>query len=120
MTPPPRIGNPERERAMEALGDHYAAGRLDHDEYAERLDAAASARTSADLADLFDDLPRPLNPLLSAEGRRAVAPPPRRRARVWPLAAALLLLAAVTGSPWPLVAALLLVVVSQHLRHRTG
>jgi len=105
---------------MEALADHYAAGRLDHDEYAERLDAAASARTAADLDDLFEDLPRPANPLLSSEGRRALTPPPRRRVRLWPLVAALVVLAAVADSPWPLVLALLVVVAVQHLRHRAG
>lgn len=64
-----RIGDAERERAASALADHYAAGRLDHDEYSERLDAIWTARTRADLDVLFADLPRLAAP----------EPPPRRR-----------------------------------------
>ncbi|WP_442939946.1 DUF1707 SHOCT-like domain-containing protein [Nocardioides sp. B-3] len=44
----PRIGDAERDVATARLGDHFAAGRLDHEEYDERLDAIWSARTSAD------------------------------------------------------------------------
>jgi hypothetical protein len=54
---PIRIGNAEREAAVRALGDHYAQGRLDQDEYEERVTAAYAARTSGDLAPLFEDLP---------------------------------------------------------------
>lgn len=64
-----RIGDAERDRAASALADHYAAGRLDHDEYSERLDAIWTARTRADLDVLFADLPRLAAP----------EPPPRRR-----------------------------------------
>lgn len=74
MTGEIRIGDVERERAGAALGDHYAAGRLDHSEYAERLDAIWTARTQADLDILFHDLPRLTQP----------EPPARRRGR-WPL-----------------------------------
>jgi Domain of unknown function (DUF1707)/TM2 domain len=55
---PIRIGNAEREAAVRALGDHYAQGRLDQEEYEERTTAAYAARTSDDLVPLFDDLPR--------------------------------------------------------------
>lgn len=58
MDPRLRIGEAERERATDELARHYAEGRLDHDEYSERLDAAWTARTGADLALLFTDLPR--------------------------------------------------------------
>jgi hypothetical protein len=64
-----RIGDAERERAAAVLGDHYAAGRLDHSEYAERLDAVWTARTRADLDVLFGDLPR-LVPEAPARQRR--------------------------------------------------
>lgn len=53
-----RIGNAEREAAVRALGEHYAQGRLDHEEYDERTTAAYAARTSDDLVPLFEDLPR--------------------------------------------------------------
>ena len=54
-----RISDSDRERAMADLAGHYADGRLDHEEYDERLDAIWTARTRADLAVLFSDLPRP-------------------------------------------------------------
>lgn len=52
-----RIGDADRERAQSTLGDHYAAGRLDHEEYSERLDRIWAARTRAELERLFTDLP---------------------------------------------------------------
>jgi Domain of unknown function (DUF1707)/TM2 domain len=58
--PPIRIGNDERQSAAHALGDHYAQGRLDTDEYEHRVSAAFVARTRADLDVLFADLPRPV------------------------------------------------------------
>ena len=45
-----RIGDADRERAQAILGDHYAAGRLDKDEYDQRLDQIWAARTRAELA----------------------------------------------------------------------
>lgn len=44
---------------MSALGDHFSQGRLDAGEYEDRIMAAYAARTSADLGQLFADLPRP-------------------------------------------------------------
>jgi hypothetical protein len=60
-----RIGDAEREGATTRLNDHFAAGRLDHEEYAERLDAIWSARTRADLDQLFWDLPRTPAPVVA-------------------------------------------------------
>ncbi|MCI2419114.1 DUF1707 domain-containing protein [Saccharopolyspora sp. K220] len=59
-----RIGDPERERAMRLLGEHFSAGRLEVHEYDERCQQAAVARFSSELDALFDDLPapRPNNP----------------------------------------------------------
>jgi uncharacterized membrane protein len=71
VTPQLRIGDAERERAQAALNDHYAAGRLDHDEYSERLDRIWAARTQADLAPVFADLPRPATPWPAARPRPA-------------------------------------------------
>jgi hypothetical protein len=64
-TPEPhsiRIGNAEREQAVKALGDHFAQGRLEPEEFEDRMTAAYAARTAADLDRLFDDLPRPAPP----------------------------------------------------------
>ena len=52
-----RIGDAERNATAESLREHYAAGRLDMDEFQERLDATFAAKTDADLASLTEDLP---------------------------------------------------------------
>lgn len=52
-----RIGDTERDAAIGALADHYAAGRLTKDEYDERADRANAARFDDDLKPLFADLP---------------------------------------------------------------
>jgi hypothetical protein len=54
-----RIGNDERGRALDALGEHFTSGRLDHTEYEERVQLAASAHTRSELEGLFGDLPEP-------------------------------------------------------------
>jgi len=55
--PEPRIGDVERDAAIAALGEHYAAGRITKEEYDERSGFALRARTAADLRPLFVDLP---------------------------------------------------------------
>ncbi|SFC92558.1 protein of unknown function [Nocardioides terrae] len=109
MTGEIRIGDAERERAAEILGDHYAAGRLDHEEYAERLDAIWSARTRGDLDVLFHDLPRPV-----VEEPVARAPHgPRRPGLPVPLIVLAVVLAAfvVTHIPFILFALVVVLVV---------
>jgi Flp pilus assembly protein TadB len=54
-----RIGDAEREAAARELGEHFALGRISVDEHAERLEQIWAARTAADLAPAFRDLPRP-------------------------------------------------------------
>lgn len=54
----PRIGDAEREAAVEELTEHFVAGRLDQAEFDQRMDAAMRARTAADLVPLFADLPQ--------------------------------------------------------------
>jgi hypothetical protein len=55
-----RIGTAEREQAAASLAEHFAAGRLDVEEYDDRVARAYAAKTTADLAVLFSDLPRPM------------------------------------------------------------
>jgi Domain of unknown function (DUF1707) len=96
-----RIGDAERYEAATALGEHFATGRLDRDEFDTRVQSAYGARTRADLETLFGDLPdpAPFRPA-AAEGwvagrtarQRATAPP--RRLPVPPL---LLLLPVLIG-----------------------
>lgn len=57
MTEPYRVGDAERAAAVHALAAHRDAGRLTPQEYEDRSVRAGNARTSADLALLFDDLP---------------------------------------------------------------
>ena len=58
---------------------HYADGRLDHEEYDERLDAIWTARTRANLSPALSDLPgcrRPTprrRPVAAADGWRSDA-----------------------------------------------
>ncbi len=59
--PLPRIGDAERQAAVDELSEHFVAGRLDDAEFNQRMDAALQARTVADLIPLFADLPG-LNP----------------------------------------------------------
>jgi hypothetical protein len=54
-----RIGHAERESATRALDEHLSAGRLDPDEYADRVVQVSLARYVRDLQALFTDLPPP-------------------------------------------------------------
>lgn len=68
-----RIGDPERKAAAELLGDHLVSGRITPEEHSERLDAVLAARTNADLALPFRDLPAPAH----TPARRAASAPAR-------------------------------------------
>ncbi|GAA3537754.1 DUF1707 domain-containing protein [Nonomuraea rosea] len=52
-----RIGDAEREQTMAALREHFAQGRLTHEELDERLDRTLAAKTARDLAAVVADLP---------------------------------------------------------------
>jgi hypothetical protein len=54
-----RIGDQERETAARELGEHFALGRITAEEHSERLEQIWAARTQAELAPVFADLPRP-------------------------------------------------------------
>lgn len=56
-TPDYRIGDAERQQAMEDLGVHWAAGRLDYEDYEKRLSDVTQAQTRSDISYIFDDLP---------------------------------------------------------------
>ena len=63
---------------MSDLGDHFAAGRLNRDEFDDRADQAMQARFSTDLTPLFADLPasQPAAPTAPPGAVRAGGPPP--------------------------------------------
>jgi hypothetical protein len=54
-----RIGDQQRQEAISALNEHFAAGRLDIGEYEQRVGYASAAQTAQDLVALFHDLPHP-------------------------------------------------------------
>lgn len=72
-----RIGDAERECAAADLGEHFAQGRLSVDEHAERLEQVWAARTQADLAPVFRDLPG------GAYGARPPGPAQPRTEQRW-------------------------------------
>ncbi|MEJ7834509.1 MAG: DUF1707 domain-containing protein [Nocardioides sp.] len=104
-----RISDADRDRAAAHLGDHFAEGRLTADEHAERLDAVWTARTSADLAPLFSDLPGRQEPQPSGGSRRPwglAARASNRRGWVplLPALAVLIVLSVITHLPfWILI-----------------
>ena len=107
MSRPLRIGDAEREQAAADLAEHFAQGRLTIDEHDERLDAIWTARTGADLAPVFEDLPR-LQPLPAPVVTPARSRAWSRRLPVLPVIAALVVLSIVTGAPfWVLIFVLL-------------
>lgn len=55
---PYRLSDEERNTAISALGDAYAEGRLDAEEFSARMSVATEAKLATDLAPVFADLPR--------------------------------------------------------------
>ena len=54
-----RVGDTERQQALQVLGEHMSAGRIDVEEYGERSAKITVAKTRGDLMALFHDLPDP-------------------------------------------------------------
>jgi hypothetical protein len=52
-----RVSDAERAEVADLLGRHYSDGRLDKQEFDERVARAMVAKTRGDLDGLFDDLP---------------------------------------------------------------
>jgi hypothetical protein len=92
-----RVSNAERTEVADRLAKHYGDGRLDEEEFNERLDRAMKAKTQADLHALFADLPdQPSQP--TVEEPREIVPQRHRRpliARVAFLVLLVLLVSAV-------------------------
>jgi hypothetical protein len=76
-----RASDVDRERVLARLRDAHAEGRLDQDDFYERLDAVYQARTYGELDVVTRDLPpvmaRPVQPPRPAP-RPAATPAPRR------------------------------------------
>jgi hypothetical protein len=89
-----RTSDADRERVTARLRDHYAEGRLDHDELDERISAALNAKTFGDLRRVLADLPepRPVAPMRTPVATAPRAYPAFRRGpRLFPLLAITLL-----------------------------
>ncbi len=56
------VGDRDRERAVAALREHFAEGRLPLDDFITRCDAALRAQTQADLRRALRDLPAGVAP----------------------------------------------------------
>jgi hypothetical protein len=65
-----RVSDAERQAVADRLAEHYGDGRLDQAEFDDRVERAMNAKTRADLAGLFHDLPE--------TGAPAVPDAPRR------------------------------------------
>lgn len=59
-----RASDADRDRLVDQLQRHVAAGRLSLDEYAERVDRVLVARTHGELAAVLHDLP--VEPMVDA------------------------------------------------------
>jgi hypothetical protein len=116
MNPEMRIGDAEREAAVAALGEHYAAGRLTKDEFDERSERAYAARTTAELHPLFGDLPGATTRSSAGPARSARAHP-GWRARGWLAPVAMIVIALVVLTHLPL---LLLILVGWFCFARMG
>jgi hypothetical protein len=103
MNPQTRLSDADRDRAAADLIEHYADGRLDAEEHAERLDAIWTARVAADLEPIFDDLPR-RTPERLARPSRGHRPRGWRPVPFLPVVAVLVVLSVVTHLPfWILI-----------------
>jgi hypothetical protein len=77
-----RVSDADRDRAIAELSEHFQAGRLSTEELEDRTGRALQARTAADLAALFTDLPRRQAPVTSAAASAPASPGRPRPARV--------------------------------------
>jgi hypothetical protein len=104
-----RASHADRERAIDVLKAAFAEGRLDQDEYADRVGRVYASRTYADLAALTFDLPvGPLGTLLPQA--QALPEPYRPRGPAYrttrahpPVVVAVLVAALVAAAADPLI-----------------
>lgn len=109
---PTRVSDADRERVVELLRDHAAAGRLEPDELEDRIGRAYAARYGSDLQAVLAELPP--EPAPHSRPRRPRATP----APLLPIAiAALVALAAVTSAWWLLWLIWPIVIVLGPRRH---
>jgi Domain of unknown function (DUF1707) len=111
---PIRVADADRERVVELLRDHAAAGRLEPDELEDRIGRAYAARYGSDLQAVLAELPPEPEPAPRPRPTRPRATP----APLLPIAiAALIALAAVTSAWWLLWLIWPIVIVLGPRRH---
>ncbi len=71
---PQRIGDVDRDEAVEALQEHHALGRLDVAEFEDRMSKALEAKYASELVPLFVDLPEPHPALLGRTSNGSATP----------------------------------------------
>jgi Sec-independent protein secretion pathway component TatC len=116
-----RIGDAERDRAIAALGDHFAAGRLTSEEFDQRLDKALQARFNDDLEPLFADLPQTVEPSVEQKSDHRSDMRLAWSAMLWlaPMFVMCAVVAAVLlSAPWLIWMLLWIFLVSGLFRHR--
>ena len=87
-----RVSDAERAEVADRLARHYGDGRLDKEEFDERVGRAMAAKTAGDFQGLFDDLPdlpgttsgMPIAPGAQPPASYQVMRPRRRRGSVLP------------------------------------
>ena len=116
-----RVSDADRDRAIAGLSEHFQAGRLTADEFEERTGRALAARTAADLAALFTDLPRQQRTVPAASPVPAGAGPHLpARPQVTPIAIIAIIVAAAIISGHPGLIVLVPVVALIIVRRLTG
>jgi Domain of unknown function (DUF1707) len=91
-----RVSDAERQAVADRLAEHFSSGRLDQEEFDERVSRAMGAKTRADLNGLFDDLPE-MGQGLPETGAPAGACAQRRRLRHPVLLAAVVIVLALAA-----------------------
>ncbi len=102
-----RASDADREATANVLRRHYTEGRLDSQEYDERIERCYTAKTLAELDELFGDLPRVETRKQESGHVRHAYRPPWRFAVIAPVVIALIVISALTGAhlfwlAWPL------------------
>jgi uncharacterized protein DUF1707 len=94
-----RVSDAERAEIADELSRHYTDGRLDEDEFGQRLDQAMQAKTYRDLTGLLQDLPASSGPPRPGAHVTELKPArqQRRRAGIGPLLVLILVVVAVAG-----------------------
>jgi Domain of unknown function (DUF1707) len=131
-----RVSDAERAEVADRLSHHFGDGRLDEAEFNERVDRAMKAKTRADFAGLFDDLPGgdtfASGQATAGAAKPPMAPPPnwpsRRRLRhpVLTVVLVIILVSALShaavpwfffGPPWLLIGLIAFLFLRHHDRH---